>query len=459
MSFHVHVPHDPSDPLFNPGRPNASTTTAPKPVAFDWVKLKKDQLNLLLNAVNYRAGHTSETSNVSPAIDSAEHARTQLLRKDLVYRFRLREIAWSKKHKDPDFEKNVRLGMRWRGWEPAAPWYTYLGDGAHTPTDAEHQAYVTRTAHSRLPDRVSTSSASASSSSADRVVIDLVNDTPPPAVGAAVQTGVVIPPKPILPPHPHMNMPRPKGPLYPTKHPFTEAETKAMYDKNRVGYLKTFLKKLYDADGSPHNGYWMYKAMVYVCYEMDPATACLKKEEWLQRVLEDLQWQGYCKGFTPRIGNENDGVKILSAAYANTIRVFTPLDDGLVPKEFTTPEAVKKYTEIKTKFDADMKVYEAAQKQLKEWQNTYGALADTIIPPALDPNDKDVEMTAVNMLGSGKTAVEERKRKAIATTMCIDCDNPQCECVELTKSAPKIVKTEPSSSSAASASSDAVVGA
>ena len=353
----------------------------------------------------------------------------------------------------------MRRGLRWRGWGQG-PWYIYLGTYAHTPTDAEHQEYLARHPSAAAgPSSAGPSSAGPSSAAAannNRVVIDLSGDdrpaaAAPVAVGAAVQTGVSIPPKPILPPYPIMPMSKPKGPLYPIKHPFSHDQIKACQDKNRPGFLRSLLSRLYDPIGSPDNPFWMYKSIGIVCREVDPSTACLKTEEWLKRVLADLQWRGLCDDdFELRFGNREDAIRVLSIAYANKVMVFTPLDDGKVPDEYVTPEEAQKYTALKTKNDAEHVAYDAVYQELQNWNATYGALADTIIPPALDPDDEEVTMTAEHTLGTGKTAVEERKRKAIADTVCIDCDDPKCECVELTKPAPKIVKTEPSASSSSS---------
>jgi hypothetical protein len=347
--------------------------------------------------------------------------------------------------------------MRWRGWGQG-PWYIYLGTYAHTPTDAEHQANVARSVHGGGGGAGPSSAGPSSTAAANnnRVVIDLSGDdrpaaAAPVAVGAAVQTGVSIPPKPILPPYPIMPMSKPKGPLYPIKHPFSVDQIKACQDKNRPGFLRSLLARLYDPVGSPDNPFWMYKSIGIVCREVDPSTACLKTEEWLKRVLADLQWRGLCDDDVElRFGNMEDAVRVLSIAYANKVMVFTPLDDGKVPDEYVTPEEAQKYTALKTKNDAEHVAYDAVYQELQNWNATYGALADTIIPPALDPEDEEVTMTAEHTLGTGKTTVEERKRKAIADTVCIDCDDPKCECVELTKPAPKIVKTEPSASSSSS---------
>ena len=467
MSLHIHVPvpHDPNDPPFDPNRPNAPPgPSAPKKKSFWYIEEgTESEIQTWLNAVDYRAGHRFDGGSVSPAITDLAQAKKQLLRKDLGYRFRVAEIVKTQKHKRPTFEANVRRGKRWRGWGQG-PWYVYLGTYAHTPTDAEHQAYIARRPSNAVgPSSAavrSSAGAGPSSSAANRVVIDLSGDDSQPAaaaaasssvaVGAAVQTGVVIPPKPILPPYPCMSMSKPKGPLYPTKHPYTEEQIKAYNDKHPGTGIRLILKKLYEPVGSPHNALWMYKAIGIVCREIDPATACLMMEEWLKRVLASLQWEGFCEDFELRFGNEDDAVELLATAYTNKVMVFTPLDDGKVPTVYVDPEEAKKYTAIKTKFDADMEVYEAEYKKLEHWQDTYGALADTIIPPALDPNDEDVEMTTVNFLGSGKTLVEERKRKAIADTVCIDCDDPKCGCVDRAKEPPKVVKKEPAEAASSS---------
>ena len=426
------------DPPYNPdtnGRTMSTPRLAPKPKPFDWVRnANQNELEVYLNAVDYRAGHVNALGTQSPVIAGVEHARTQLLRFDLDYRRRLGRISSAQKHKSPSFEQSVRRGMRWHVWGHG-PWYTYLGAGAHTPTDAEHQAYLARNPFIGILSgsgntpvySPAAAAAPAAAGPSGHVIIDLA------AAGVAVQTGTPIPPKPILPPNPGLAPLAPVGNRHAIKHPFTVADLGAYAMAKPNAPIKVVLQKLYEPAGSKHNARWMQSAMDIAC-----TLICQEQEEqgmmmhiWLTNVLEDLQWHNECRGFVLKFGNSDSAVHVLDAAYRKGIKVFAPLDGGKVPEQNVTTDEYNKYVAAKAKHAADKKAYDAIYKKLQLWNDVYGVVADTVIPSAPDKDDEDFHMLSDEEMLKAGVGKEARKRKALAEAVCIDCGDPKCSCAQL----------------------------
>lgn len=346
---------DPNDPPYQPNGGGGKRKAPPKPKPFAWVPDAADKLNVLLNYVEYRA-----ESN-APAIESAAQARSQLLRNDLPYRSRLVRAAMCVGRSGqnfPQFERCVRNGMRWEGDHMPGPFYTYLGAGAHTPTVAEHGAWVAPLTEV--------------------------------AQATAVLAGTPIPPRPRCPDDPGPPPAKPEGNRFPVKHPFTQEQLNDFAQRNPNIALKELFFHLYNVPKQPvEEG--MHSAMFTCCSLIAPLEVKQKMLEWTKRIAADVRWQGHAVDF--QVASDADSTRaVCILAFRHKIKVMAPLDSGPVPPKEVTQEQANEYHSLKNRHDEDVQAYKYAQRQIKIYDKKYGALARTVVPPA--PDESEVCVTA-----------------------------------------------------------------
>lgn len=344
---------DPNDPPYQPNGGGGKRKAPPKTKPFAWVPDAADKLNVLLNYVEYRAGAIDDP----PAIESAAQARSQLLRKDLPYRSRLVRAGAATRQNIPQFERCVRNGIRWGGYMPG-PFYTYLGAGAHTPTVAEHDAWLAPLTEV--------------------------------AQATAVLAGTPIPPRPLCPDDPGPPPAKPEGNRFPVKHPFTQEQLDDFAQRNPNIALKELFFHLYNVPKQPvEEG--MHSAMFTCCSLIAPLEVKQKMLEWTKRIATDVRWQGHAVDF--QVASDADYTcAVCILAFRHKIKVMAPLDSGPVPPKEVTQEQANEYHRLKNRHNKDVQAYKYAQRQIKIYDKKYGALARTVVPPA--PDESEVCVTA-----------------------------------------------------------------
>ena len=351
---------DPNDPPYQPNGGGGKRKAPPKTKPFAWLSNSEEpanieKLNAILNYVEYRASPTVD----SPAIRSAAHACAQLLRKDMPFRSRLNKAA--SRQGSSLFVYWVRQGVRWGGGPRPGPFYTYLGAGAHTPTPAEHAAWLANNP-----------------------------DHPPAAVATAVSAGTPIPPRPDCPDDPGPPPAKPEGNRFPVKHPFTQAEIDDFVQRNPNVSLKEMCVDLYHVPKQAvEEG--MRSAMLMCCRLITPLKVKENMFEWTKRIAADLRWQGVTVDFQVKADSDST-CAVCFLAFKKGIKVMAPLDYGPVPPKEVTQAQADEYYRLKGAHCEAVQVYKYAQRQLKAYDKKYGALAGTVIPAA--PDESEVCVTS-----------------------------------------------------------------
>lgn len=375
------------DPTYHPTG-SGKRKAPPKPKPYAWIYPPSDgvdtpeliqKLNDVLNFVSYCC-----TETFVP-ITTPDSARYALLKTD----FRARLYYVTPHHNKMHFGEMVRQGLRYDGWKTIAPYYTYLGENAYTPTEMEHTANLAK--------------------------LGTATQSPPEPP---------IPVRPIMPPDPGKAPAKPVGVIHPIKHPFTKQDLDNYAARNPDNPIAQQVMRLYNIPSSHSIAAQMYLAADFCCHMITPLTPKDSLRTWVRRVIAELRWRDIKVGYHRDSGNYQDTRQVFEWAKDNKIMVFTGLDDGPLHTDIVSASAMRTYVDLKRKWDADVIAYNQALKDLQAWTRKYG----NRVPPKPAEDETFQILTPV---GEEHLAKKRRVAELLANAVCLDCKDPNCTCKQL----------------------------